>query len=115
MRAIIHNRNPWRKHVTGNVFSKNRVSIRLTDERWSHITEEHCELAGMRLEVLETVADPSRILAGNEGELLAVREVSSGKYLVVVYREQEGDGFIITAFMTTKSKSLTRRTQLWPK
>ncbi len=27
--------------------SKNGVVIRLTDERWAHITEEHCELAGL--------------------------------------------------------------------
>ena len=44
------------------VSSKNGVLIRLTDERWAHITEEHCELAGLRLEILETVANPSRVL-----------------------------------------------------
>ena len=32
------------------VLSKNGIMIRLTAERWSHITEEHCELAGMKLE-----------------------------------------------------------------
>ena len=97
------------------ILSKNGVPIRLTDERWAHITEEHCELAGLRLEVLETIADPSRILAGREGELLAVREISVGKHVVVVYREFDNDGFIITAFLTSKIKSLNRRTQLWPK
>ena len=96
------------------VLSKNNVSIRLTDERWTHIVEEHCELAGMRLEVVETVSCPLRILAGGAGELLAVREVSSGKNLVVVYREFEDDGFIITAFITSKTKLLNRRNQIWP-
>jgi hypothetical protein len=38
------------------VLSPQNVPIRLTDERWAYITEEHCELAGMRFEVLETVA-----------------------------------------------------------
>ncbi len=94
--------------------SKNGVPIRLTDERWAHITEEHNELAGMRLDVLETVTQPSRILAGGEGALLAVREVEVGKYLVVVYRELVDDGFIITAFLTRKVNSLNRRQQLWP-
>ena len=56
------------------VLSKNEVPIRLTDKRWTHIVEEHCELAGMRLEVLETVANPSRIIEGVEGELLAVQK-----------------------------------------
>jgi len=97
------------------VLSRRGIPIRLTDERWAHITEEHCELAGLRLEILETVANPSRILAGYKDELLAVREVSPGKHLVVVYREMGSDGFIVTAFLTTRSKSLDRRVQVWPK
>ena len=97
------------------VFSKNGVSIRLTDERWAHIIEEHCELAGQRVEVLGILEDPDLILAGNEGEQLAVKEISTGVNLVVVYRELEDDGFIITAFITSKAKWLTKRKQLWPK
>ncbi|MBI5024434.1 MAG: hypothetical protein HZC18_05460 [Candidatus Omnitrophica bacterium] len=98
-----------------NVISKNRISIRLTDERWAHITEEHCELAGLRLEVMETVKDPSRIFAGSLGELIALREMAKGKYLAVIYREWERDGFIITAFLTKRIKSLNRRKLLWSK
>jgi hypothetical protein len=94
--------------------SRNNVPIRLTDERWAHITEEHAELAGMRLEILETIVRPARILAGRRGELLAVREIETGKFLVVAYRELENDGFIITAFLTRRVRSLDRRQQLWP-
>ena len=94
--------------------SKNGIPVRLTDERWSHITEEHCELAGMRLDVLQAVVEPDRILAGGGGELLAVREVEQGKWLVVPYRELEDDGFVITAFLTRREGSLQRRKQLWP-
>ncbi len=97
------------------VLSKNNVLIRLTDERWSHIVEEHCELAGMRLEVLETVANPLKILTGEADELLAIREPVLGKNLVVVYKELKNDGFIITAFITSKTKSLNRRIKIWPK
>ena len=96
------------------VTSKNDLPIRLTDERWAHITEEHNELAGMRLEVLETVADPMRVLAGGRGEILAVREVKAGRFLVVVYRETVYDGFIITAFVTSRTGYLNRRELLWP-
>jgi len=67
------------KSVTG-------VPVRLTDERWAHITEEHCELAGLRLELLETIARPQRVVAENAGECLALREVEDGKWLVAVYR-----------------------------
>ena len=70
--------------MTATVTSKNGVRIRLTDERWSHVTEEHCELAGLRAEAMETVAQPARVLAGGAGELLAVRELEAGKFIVVV-------------------------------
>ena len=94
--------------------SKGGSLIRLTEERWGHIIDEHGELSGLRAELLRTVSDPEKILAGNEGALLALRAVEPGKWLVVVYREIEEDGFIITAFLTRKIRSLDRRKQLWP-
>lgn len=96
------------------VLSKHGVSIRLTDERWAHITEEHCELAGLRSEVLETIVQPERILLGGDGEHLATREKEAGKHLVVIYREGIDDGFIITAFVTRRVRSLIKRRQVWP-
>jgi len=100
--------------VLDSVKSQNGVPIRLTDERWTHITEEHCELAGMRLEVLDIIVNPFKIVEGKEDELLALQEVEPKKYLVVVYRELKKDGFIITAFLTRRIKSLMKRKQIWP-
>lgn len=80
-----------------SIKSRNAVPIRLPDERWTHITEEHAELAGMRDQVLDTVANPTTIFVGGAGELLATKEMESAKWLVVVYRELQNDGFIITA------------------
>ena len=100
--------------MTDAVRSRSGVSVRLTDERWAHITEEHNELAGLGPDVLETVAEPERILEGGAGEFLAVREHKTGKWLIVVYRESGSDGFIITAFLTRRIRSLDRRRQLWP-
>ena len=96
------------------VVSKNGIPIRLTDERWVHITEEHSELAGLRLEILETIADPVQIFAGTGGELFGVREIEPDKDLVVVYREFQDDGFIITAFLTRSIQAFRRRQRLWP-
>lgn len=96
------------------ILSKNGVPIRFTDERWLHITEEHGELTGLREAVIHTVAQPERILAGGAGELLAVRELEQGKFMIVVYRELASDGFIITAFLTRRVRSLEGRKQLWP-
>ena len=94
--------------------SVNGVSIRWTEERWVHITEEHCELAGLHLDVLETVAHPERVVAGGADELLALREIEAGKWLVAIYRELGDDGFVITAFLTRRKAALERRQQLWP-
>lgn len=95
--------------------SKNGVPIRLTEERWGHIMDEHRELEGLELAVLEAVSDPERVLTGGAGELLAVRTHEPGKWLVVAYREVgDDDGFVITAFLTRRFRSLDRRTQLWP-
>ncbi len=105
---------PWERSLVETATSRNAVSIRLTDERWEHIAEEHSELGGMRSEVLRTVADPARIYAGKAGELLAAKEIESGKCLVVVYRELRDDGFVITAFLTRRMAALERRKQLCP-
>ena len=54
------------------VRSKNEVPIRLTTERWIHITEEHSEMAGYYFEVLETIEDPEAIYEGRFGEYIAI-------------------------------------------
>jgi hypothetical protein len=76
--------------VAETVVSKNGIPIRLSDERWLHITEEHAELAGYRLQVLEAIGEPERIVAGNAGELLAIKIQPDGKYLssCIVSRRQ---------------------------
>ena len=95
--------------------SKNNVSIRLTKERWLHITEEHSEMAGYYFEVLETVEKPEVIYQGVTGENIAIKEIGEGKYIIVIYKEtNEKDGFIITSFLTRKMKQFVRRIKLWP-
>lgn len=94
--------------------SKNDVPIRLTEERWIHITEEHSEMAGYYFEVLETVEKPEAIYEGKAGECIAVRETEKGKYIVVIYRElSKEEGFMITAFLTRRRRQLERRRKIW--
>lgn len=96
------------------VRSKNGVPIRLAEERWFHITEEHSEMAGFYFEVLETVEEPEVIYEGRAGECIAVREIEKGKYMAVIYRElSKEDGFVITAFLTRRRKQLERRRKIW--
>jgi hypothetical protein len=95
------------------VTSKNGVSIRLTEERWYHIVENHDDLAGYYDQVLETVEDPDFILKGYGGALVATKGLGRRKYLAVVYRElSRKDGFIITAYFTSQ---VSRRLIKWRK
>ena len=95
-------------------YSKNGVPIRLTDEKWLHITEEHSEMAGYYFEALETVEEPDAIYEGKMGECIAVREIDKGKYIVVVYRElSKEDGFVIAAFLTRRRRQFERRRKIW--
>jgi len=101
--------------MIGVAVSKNGVPIRLTEERWYHIVENHDELAGLSDEVLLTVEDPDYIVRGWKDELLAVRKFTEEKYIVVVYKELGNDGFIITAFLTKKLDKILRRGVIWQK
>jgi len=91
--------------------SKNNIPIRLPDERWQHILEEHPELVDRKTKLLEVISQPECILEGREGELLAMQD-QLGKWLVVAYRELINDGFVITAFLTRRRQYLTRRRQI---
>ena len=99
------------------LISKRGVRVRLTHERWSHIVESHDYLAGHLDLVVETVSDPDCVVTGFKDELLAVKhydETAIGaKHVVVVYKEQGQDGFIITAFMTSKIDKLLKRGTQW--
>ena len=71
-------------------------------------------MAGHYSEVLEAIEDPDAVYEGNFGELLAVKEIQTDKYIVVVYKEvSENDGFLITAFLSSRKKQLERRTKVW--
>jgi len=93
--------------------SKNGVPIRLTEERWVHIVENHDDLAGYYDEVLICVEDPDFIIKGYGDALIALRKKDERKFLAVVYKElSESDGFIITAFFTSKIK-LEKEEIIW--
>jgi hypothetical protein len=85
------------------------------------ITLGHPELANYFFEVLEAVENPEIIYLGSSGEFLAVKGLPNeeNKFLVVVYKELEGqsgifiDGFIVTAYATSKIKSLQKRPISW--
>jgi hypothetical protein len=91
--------------------SRSGVPIRLTEERWLHIVENHDDLAGYYDTVLDAVEDPDIILPGYGGALIAVKELARRRHLAVVYRElSKNDGFVITAYITSKVR---KRPAIW--
>jgi hypothetical protein len=91
----------------------NDVPIRLTEERWSHIVENKPYMRSYYEKVLEAVENPTWILRGYAGVLVAVLPLARRNYLHVVYREMsQDDGFIITAFIT---RTVNRRMIVWPR
>ncbi len=98
------------------VRSRNGVPVRLTEERWGHLTRRHPEMAGQRARVLEAVSDPDVVQEGDAGEFLAVRRYAESplteKFLVVAYRELgRDDGYILTAYLTNRPSA--RRVTVW--
>ncbi len=95
------------------VRSQGGVSIRLTEERWFHIVENHDDLAGHYDDVLDAVENPDLIFQGDGGALVAAKRVAPTRHLAVVYKEVVGhDGFIVTAYFTRR---LARRAVVWRK
>ena len=102
-------------HTLKSVFGHD---IRVTARQWAHITEAHDYMSGNMDKVLETLAEPSRIIEGEHGESLALRPYDSTnitrKTAVAVYREDD-DGFLITAFFTSRPDRIEKRGRiLWP-
>lgn len=103
--------------------SNNDNPIRLTSKVWfEKILPEHPEfsiLPEYSDELRKAIEEPEYIVSGWQGEKLALRWCEKApknpKYLCVVYREYETEGFVITAFFISKYGKLLRRNVLWRK
>lgn len=98
--------------------TKAGFTIRVTDERWIHITESHDYMAGYLDHVIETVEDPDWLVKGWTDEVIAIKQypfsISEKKNLFVVYKDLP-EGFVITAFMTSKHEKILKRGIIWEK
>ena len=94
--------------------SKNKVPVRLTNERWMHITIGHPEIADYYYEIFETIEQPEIIYEGSNNELIATKGIAKNKYLLVIYKESnKKDGFVITAFLSNKKQYFKNKKILW--
>ena len=88
--------------------------IRLTVERWQHIKERHPEVSAHKRKVLKTISDPDVVTRGWTDELIAIRKFET-QDLVVVYKEEMEEGFIITAFFIRSRIYFKKRGVIWNK
>ncbi len=100
--------------MIGYTLSKDNIKIRLTKERWFHITESHDYMSGLSDVVLESIKSPEEIVEGNDGEKIAIKKLNK-KHIVVIYREvNDRDGFVITSFITSEIDRVRKdRKILW--
>jgi hypothetical protein len=101
--------------MIGYAISKNKVKVRLTEERWFHIVESHDYMSGLSDIALDAVNDPDEIVK-KEDELIAIKKYKN-KDIAVIYKEvSKNDGFVITTFLTSKvGKVKKNRKLIWRK
>ena len=84
-------------------------SVRLTDERLTHILE-HPEMRGLELAIAETLARPEYVvqsLSDEEARLyyrFYPETQVGGKLLCVVVKSFRDEPFVLTAYLTDKLK-----------
>jgi hypothetical protein len=92
------------------------LAIRLTAERLAHILE-HPEMEGMEPAIQETLRAPASViqsLSDDEARLyyrFYEGTLVGDKHLCVVVKVSASDAFVLTAYLTDKTK---RGKQLWP-
>jgi hypothetical protein len=85
-------------------------TIRLTDERLSHLETDHLEMRAQVTKIVETLSDPDRILRSTTDQLVEMfyKHYSSTpvttKFLCVVLKVLLDDNFIITSYFTNTVK-----------
>jgi hypothetical protein len=94
--------------------SINGVPIRLTDERWQHIITNRNNLRRLKPEVPRTISDPDTVFQWVDRSSVAHSAGIMGKTMVVVYGQvSDADGFVITAWLTSKPQKAGRGTVVW--
>lgn len=93
-----------------NVFevtSRLGKKIRLSDIQWSHIEARHKEMRGQLDKIKLTLVEPDTVYySASEETHHYYKKFSSTpvseKFLLLVARHQDGEGFIITAFFVAR-------------
>ncbi len=94
-------------------YSTNGVLIRLTEERWEHIISNKPYMVTLDDAIVQAIENPTVVLRGYAGSLVAVLNLARERFLHVVYKEVSvDDGFVITAYVSAK---YNRDAVIWPR
>ena len=90
-----------------NIVSNLDRKIKLTEVQWKHIKSRHKELVGQTNKMIETLNDPDTVFYSNKDDVhhyckLFQKTPVSKKYLLVIVKHINGEGFIITTFFVSK-------------
>ena len=88
------------------IHSARNKKIRTTRSHWNLITKiKHPEIEGKEEEVKECLRNPIEVRKSSEDQEVLLYYKQEGDYfLCVVVRHLNGEGFIITAYITDKIK-----------
>lgn len=95
-----------------DVFNK---KIRTTKSYWRKIKEEkHKDLIVGIEEIIETIVKPNSVYQSVKDETVSIQYKKYSEFtLVAVTKHLNGDGFLVTAYQTTKPKM--KGEKLWPR
>lgn len=81
--------------------------VRLTKAQWLHIRDRHPEIRGQQSKLRETLEQPDFVVESiQDGTIHYVRYYTktpvTDKYLLLIVKHLNGDGFIITSFFVNR-------------
>ena len=85
------------------VKSKENKLIRLTVKQWKHIVYRHPEMTNKLIQIEKTIIYPDYIKACEENIIKYYKYIKEeAKYIVVAVKMLNGEGFIVTSYLTRK-------------
>jgi len=103
----------WKKMSIFEIVCKLRKKIRLTETQWSHIKYRHPELENQIEKISMTLESPEIICYSSKEELYHYYRHFTGtpvseKYLLVVVKHLNDEGFVVTGFFVSKIKKVEK-------
>ncbi len=90
------------------VTDKTKMIIYLTDERWSHISGDHKEISTYLGQFIATLEYPTKFILFRDKIGYYYKYIKNrnnkDKYLLVIVKYLNGEGFIVTAYFVREIK-----------